>query len=203
MKRFWPETTPDTKRFCNYCYETLRRFLPRYHSQIDGYRANDIAHEVTTQCFLQSKEQPGFLERFDKTGLDHYLLKQCRYLRLTRAREVALAKERFTHSVEEAEEQGLLGYASLDGSPCDGHDNSSHILLARRLEPVVSKAVPKLTEKRRLAIEMITEGARHAEIASQLKMNVKAVGQELKRARAAIRKALPAKYLEMLDALLE
>ena len=155
--------------------------------------------------FFRCKANPQILETIvTKNDLKDHLLQQSRYLRL-RQRDQAKREKRSKHnlSLEEADELGLLGYASVDRSPCDGYDNSSRILLARWLEPAVLDVVWNLPERRRAAIEMATEKTRHKEIAAQFEMNEKAVGQELNRGRSDIRKALPAKYLEMLDALLK
>jgi hypothetical protein len=191
--------------FCNACYELLSEDIPEFHVSIHGSQANRIAHDAVVDLFFRCKVNSQILEKIvTKDDLKKHLRTQSCYLRLRQRKEVTKEKRsKHNLSLEEADELGLLGYSSLDGSPGNGHGNSSRILLARWLEPAVLDVVWNLPERRRAAIEMATEKTRHKEIAAQFEMNEKAVGQELNRGRSDIRKALPAKYLEMLDDLLK
>jgi hypothetical protein len=190
--------------FIKQCYEISSESITKYRVAIRGGERNRIACEVLVDIFFTCKADPNFLEGITaKIELEDELHKRIKRLRLRERDQARKDKKRSKGnlSVEEADELGLLGYASLDGSPCDGHDNSDDNLDASELIQAVLVELRKLPDKRRVAIEMAAEKTPHKEIAAKLNMNTKAVGQELRRGRAVILKALPAKYLKMLNTL--
>jgi hypothetical protein len=177
--------------FCTFCVDFLTLMLCRYHLFKWEETPKQIALGITTRIFLAFKKSSETLAEMSTAGEIMSYLRRCawHYRKTAAITERVLAKR--PRTLEEREE----ARENLNKDPRFflelAFPDAESTAEARELVALVEQGRRKLSQKRCEILDRATWGESHEMIGQAQKMNKKAVGQELNRARKDLLRHMP------------